>query len=173
MNETIKKNENHNLKTSNKHFEILLKISLIIGIVVVSGFIIYYILTPEPGYVTFGILNENKEAENYQTEAAVNETISFYVTVENYLNRDFTFRVEILKGNNNTLLSPSIPSNGTLDYSIGNFTLNHNDNWISEQLNVSFSEVGENQIIITELWQIKSEIEEFYNTLYLRLNITN
>jgi len=70
-------------------------------------------------------------------------------------------------------LSPLIPSNGTLDYSIGNFTLNHNDNWISEQLNASFSEVGENQIIITELWQIKSEIEEFYDTLYLRLNITN
>ncbi len=40
-------NEKNNLKKSYKQFGILLKISLIIGIVIISGFIIYYILTPE------------------------------------------------------------------------------------------------------------------------------
>lgn len=166
-------NEKNNLKNSYKQFEILLKISLIIGIVIVSGFIIYYILTPEPGYVTFGILNEDKKAENYPTEASANETISFYVTVGNYLNRDFTFQIKIKKGNNNTVKSSLIPSNGTLDFTIGNFTLNYNNNWISVKLNVSFLELGENQIIIAELWQIKNNIEEYYDILWLQLNITN
>ena len=41
------------------------------------------------------------------------------------------------------------------------------------EYNISFSEVGDNQIIIAELWQIKSETEEFFNILYLRLNITS
>ncbi|MFX1303020.1 MAG: DUF1616 domain-containing protein [Promethearchaeota archaeon] len=173
MNEITKKNEKKELKISNKNFETLLKICLVIGIIIVSGFIIYYILTPEPGYVNFGILNENQEAGNYPTEASVNETIFFYVTVENYLDRDFTFQIQIKKGNNNTILSPSIPSNGTLDFIIGNITLNNNVDWISQKLNVSFSEVGQNQIIITEFWQIKNEVEEFYETLWMRLNITN
>jgi uncharacterized membrane protein len=125
-----------NLKVSNNHFEKLLKISLILGIIVVSGFIIYFILTPEPGFITFGILNENQEAGNYQTEAAANETVSFFLTV-------------------------------------GNFSLNPKEVQIYGEYNISFSDVGENQIIIAELWQIKHEIEEYFNILYLRLNITS
>ncbi|UCD01272.1 MAG: DUF1616 domain-containing protein [Promethearchaeota archaeon] len=173
MNKITNKNRKKILKTSKKQFDTLLKICLIIGIIIVSGFIIYYVLTPEPGYVAFMILNENQKAEKYPTEAAINESISFYLTVGNYLNRDFTFQIQIKKGNNNTILSSSIPSNGTLDFTIGNITLNHNVDWISQKLNVSFSEVGQNQIIIAELWQIRNEVEEFYNNVFLRLNITN
>ncbi len=165
--------EENNLKKSYKQFEVLLKISLIIGILIVSGFIIYYILTPEPGYVTFGILNEDKKAENYPTEASANETISFYVTVGNYINRDFTFQIKIKKGNNNTLMRSTFPSNGSLEYIIGNFSLPNNGEWISVKLNISFSQLRSNQIIITELWQIRNNIPEFYFLLYLRLNITN
>jgi uncharacterized membrane protein len=173
MNEILKKDENKDSTASNKQFEKLLKLCLIIGIVVVSGFIVYYLLTPEPGYVTFGILNENQEAENYPTEASANETIYFYLTVGNYFDRDFIFQIKIKKGNNNTVKSSSTPSNGTLDFTIGNFTLRRNLNWISPKLNVSFSELGENQIIITELWQIENEIEKYYFILWLQLNITN
>jgi len=173
MAKTIKNKVKINQKTSYKHFDILLKISLILGITIVSGFIIYYVLNPEPGYVTFGILNENKRAENYPTKASVNETIFFYVSVGNHLNRDFLFQIRIKKGNNNTILASSTESNGTLAFIIGNFTLKNKDNWISEQLNISFSEIGKNQLIITELWQItKVNILKFYNNVYLRLNIT-
>lgn len=173
MNEILKKNGEKDLKISNKHFEKLLKICLIIGILVVSGFIVFFILTPEPGFVRFGILNENQEAQSFPTEATVNETISFYLTVDNFLNRDFKFQIKIKKGNSYTIKSLTAPSNGTLDFSLGNFTLSHNGNWISEKLNVSFSEVGESQIIIAELWQIINEIEEYNNVLWLQLNITN
>ncbi len=160
------------LKINNNHFEKLLKICLILGIIVVSGFIIYVILTPEPGYVTFGILNENQEAGEYPTETSVNETISFYLTVENDLDRKFSFGFQIKKGNNDTFLS-SNGSNGTLYQTIGNFTLNPKEFQIYGEFNISFSEVGENQIIIAELWQIKREIEQYYSIIYLWLNITS
>ncbi|MFX0035337.1 MAG: DUF1616 domain-containing protein [Candidatus Hermodarchaeota archaeon] len=172
MNEINTKDHLKDSKISNKQFEIILKVCLIIGIIIVSGFIIYYIFTPEPGYVTFGILNENQEAENYPTKASVNETISFYLTVGNYLDRRFSFRFKIMKGNNDTNLSSS-GSNGTLYLTIGNFTLEDNIEQIYGSYNMSFSEIGENQIIIAELWQIKNAVEEFNNILWLRLNITN
>jgi uncharacterized membrane protein len=168
----IKRSEGTDLKTSNKHFETLLKVCLIAGIIIVSGFIIYYILTPEPGYTTFGILNEDQKAENYPTEAVVNETIIFYLTVGNYLDREFSFKFKILKGDNQTVLSSS-GSNGSLYLTEGNYTLNPNESKIYGGYNISFSEVAENQIIITELWQIKNHVEEFYDILWLRLNITN
>ena len=168
---TNHKNKN-DLKESNRQFEVLLKICLIIGILIVSGFIVYYILTPEPGYVTFGILNEDKKAENYPTKANVNETIPFYLSVGNYLKRDFSFQVRVKNGNNETYMS-SIGSNGTFEFTIGNITLDHKGNWTSEQLNISFSQLGDNQKIIAELWQIKNNKVEFYNILWIRLNVTN
>ncbi|MFW9880417.1 MAG: DUF1616 domain-containing protein [Candidatus Thorarchaeota archaeon] len=171
MNRINKNEDSKDSKISNKHFEKLLKICLIIGIIVISGFIIYLILTPEPGFITFGILNENQEAEGFPTEASINETISFFLTVENGLDRDFTFRFKIKKGNSTTDLS-STGSNGTLYLTEGNFTLIPNEFQIYGEYNISFSEVGENQIIIAELWQIKSEIEEYFDILFIRLNIT-
>jgi len=173
MNGITREDKEKDLKISKNLFEKLIKISLIIGIVVVSGFILYYILTPEPGYVRYGILNENQETGNYTTNAQVNETIYFYLTVGNYLNRDFLFHIDIKKGNSTTHLSPKEPSNGTLDYSIGNFTLKNNQFFTSNQLNISFSEVGENQLIIAELWQIYRGADEYYDILWLQLNITN
>lgn len=173
MKEINKKNEKENLKISNKIFENLLKICLIIGILVVSGFIIYYILTPEPGYVTFGILTKNLEAENYPTEATVNETISFYVTVDNKMERDFSFRIEVLKGDNETIVTSTGSINAISYYNTTKTTLMNNQFWMSEMLNISFSQPGANQRIIVELWEVQNEVEKFYNNLYLWLNITN
>ncbi|MFX0028640.1 MAG: DUF1616 domain-containing protein [Candidatus Hermodarchaeota archaeon] len=159
-------------KSNSKEFDTILKICLIIGIIIISGFIIYFVLKPEPGFVTFGILNENQEAENYPTQASVNETISFYMTVDNYLDKVFNFNIKIKKGDNTTVLS-STGSNGTLQYMI-NSSINHKEKWVSNKLNISFSQVGANQIIIAELWQnFVSKPEEFYNILWLRLNITS
>ncbi|MFW9987974.1 MAG: hypothetical protein ACFFC3_04905 [Candidatus Odinarchaeota archaeon] len=171
MNEVNKKNGKKNLTDSNKIFEQLLKICLIVGIIIVSSFIIYYILTPEPPYYTFGILNEDQKAEGYQTEASINDTITFYLSVGNYLEREFAFRFKILKGNNNTLLGP-FPSNGSLYFITGNFTLDPNNKRNYGPYDISFSEIGVNQIIIAELWQITNELEDFYNVAYLKLNIT-
>jgi len=156
-----------------QQLENIVKISVIIGILVVSGFIIYYILTPEPGFVIFVLLNSEKRAENYPTEANVGENISFYAAVQNYFNRDFSFKVEILKGDNNTILSATEPAkNATSYYNSSQFTLKHSEVWISDMLNVSFSQPGANQRIIVELWEI-SDTEKYFDFLFLWLNITS
>jgi len=164
-------NRKDKLLSSKRQFEILLTICLISGIVIISGFIIYHSLTPEPGYITFGILNENQEAEDYPTEASINETVFFYLTVENYLEHTFEFSIRVKKGDNDTVMS-SAGSNGTLQFMINN-TLDHNETWMSEKLNISFSQIGENQIIIAELWQITQTSPEFFDILWIRLNITS
>lgn len=153
-----------------RQFENVVKISIIIGILVVSGFIIYYILTPEPGFVVFGLLNEERKAENYPTEANVGENVSIYVSVENYLNRDFNFKVEILKGDNNTILSSSGYENASSYINTTQTILRTGERWISEMLNISFLVPGSNQIIIAVLWEIIDQ-PSFFDILWLRLNI--
>ncbi len=164
----------NSLKKNYKEFENILKILLIIGIVIISGFIIYALLTPEPGYWYLGILNSDKKAEDYPTNAAVDDNITFYISVGNYLNRDFSFRIEILQGNNDTVLGPFPSINATSYINSSTITLPHGENWISSAFNVSFSQVGTNQIIIAELWENPSVgIRRFYDVVTMKLNITS
>jgi uncharacterized membrane protein len=162
------------IRKSKKQFDILLKVCLIIGIIVVSGFIIFYVLTPEPGYITFGILNENQEAENYPTNATVGQNISFYVTIDNQMKREFSFRAEVLKGDNYTILTSSGSINATSYFNTTKITLLQNQFWISEMLNISFSQPGADQRIIVEIWEIPSfGTKKFFDILWLGLNITS
>jgi len=168
------KEEKKKILSSYKEFDKILKILLIIRIVVVSGFIIYAVLTPKPGYYYLGILNWEKKAENYPTNAAVNDSITFYISVGNYLNRDFSFHIEILKGNNDTVLGPSPSLNATSFANSSTITLHHREDWISSAFNISFSQTGTNQIIIAELWEIPPVgIRRFFNVVFFRLNITS
>jgi len=173
MSESVKSEENRDLELSKQTFDKILKICLIAGIIFVSGFIIYYILNPEPGYVTFGLLNSEQKAENYPTNASVNEEIEFYVLVENHLGGDFTFRLKIKKGDNQTIMSPdSETRNAELNHTTDPIFLVNEQRWISN-FTVSFLTIGANQTIIVELWQITNSIDEkFYDVLWLRLNIT-
>lgn len=63
INRSLEKSKNKT-ESSKKHKELqkVVKISLIIEIVIISRSIIYYLLNPEPGFVTFGILNSEKRA---------------------------------------------------------------------------------------------------------------
>ena len=160
------------LKESSKQFEKILKICFIFGIIIVSSFIIYYLLTPEPGYVGFGILNSEKKAENYPTEAHVSEKIEFYITVENHFNHEFRFRLKIFVGDEETELSSAGSKGARLVLSSAVITLEGNTKWISPELYVQFTQVGPNQPLIAELYEITENNEEkFYNILWLRLNI--
>ncbi len=173
MSRLNERQDSSKLNRNYKEFDKLLKLLLIIGIIVISGFIIYAFLAPKPGYWYLGILNSDKKAENYPTNAAVDENITFYVSVGNYLNRDFSFHIEILKGNNDTILgpSPSINANSFVNSSL--ITLPHSVDWISSAFNVSFPTAGTNQIIIAELWENPSVgIRRFCDVVYLKLNIT-
>ena len=166
--------ENNDIKKNYKEFERVLAVLLIIGIIIISGFIIYALLTPEPGYITFGLLNSDKKAENYPTNATVGENVSFYVSVGNYLNRDFSFRVEILMGNNETEIGSSGSSNATSFMNSSTTNLSHGESWISNEFNVKFAEPGYNQTIIAELWETNTgPNDKYWEILTMRLNITS
>ena len=174
MSRLNERQDSSKLNRNYKEFDKLLKLLLIIGIIIISGFIIYAFLTPKPGYWYLGILNSDKKAENYPTNAAVDENITFYISVGNYLNRDFSFHIEILKGDNDTVLgsSPSLDATSFLNSST--ITLLHRAEWISKAFNVSFSQSGSNQSIIAELWEIPSVgVRRFYDVVYIRLNVTS
>ena len=99
--------ERAELEKSKKEFEKIVTISFIIGIIVISGFIIYYILNQEQGFITFGILNSEGKGEDYPINVNINEDVEFYITVDNYLTDDFEFFLKVLRGDNSTILSPS------------------------------------------------------------------
>jgi uncharacterized membrane protein len=173
MNEKMKQKENAQLQSSRMAFDKILKICLIAGIIIVSGFIIYYILTPEPGFVTFGLLNSEQEAGDYRTNASISEDIEFYVVVENHLGFDFTFHLKIYKGDNQTQLSSSGSENANLNQTTAQVTINNEIRWKSDKLIISFLQIGSNQTIIVELWQMTAgSPDKFYDITWLRLNIT-
>jgi uncharacterized membrane protein len=159
-------------RINNLQLDKIIKVSLIFGIIIVSGFIAYYIFFPEEGYVGFGILNEDKKAEDYPTTAMVNETIKFYVTVENELDHDFTFKVLIFLGDENTDLSSEGSDHANKTDTTEKVTLHPKKEWISDKLSVSFPENGTDKLIITELWKYNEDnSREFWDILYLRLTI--
>ena len=161
------------LEKSYKDFNKILKYLLLIGIIGVSGFLIYYILTPEPGYVDFGILNSDEEAGNFPEIIETDENVSFYLTVNNYLNREFSFLIEILKSNGSKISHPSDPltSQSVLNTSI--IYLGNRGGWISDLFNISFNTPGDDQNVIAELWEIKVGFpRSFFASLYLRFNVT-
>jgi uncharacterized membrane protein len=165
-----KEPEEANLK-SKLDFQKFITLLLIFGLIIVSSFIIYNIIKPKSGYITFGILNSEKSAQ-FQKECLVGENVSLYVFIGNHLNQELNFRLEILKGDNNTYLALNQPTNGSSLLNITSHILNGLD-WISNLINVSFTEQGTNKLIIAELWLIKADSTEyFYNSLYQRLNVT-
>ena len=160
------------LDLSYMQFQKLLRFSLIFGIIIVSGFITYYILFPEEGYIGFGILNDDERAEDYPTTAKVNQSIYFYVTVENQLDHDFTFKVIILQGDEDTKLSPEGSKHANKTSTTDKETLNPGEDWMSDKLSVSFAYNGTDQVLIVELWRYNEDnSREFWDILWLRLDI--
>ena len=168
----MKSKESDDIKIKGKlDFRKLLTFLLILGIIVVSCFIMYNIIKPKSGYITFGILNSEKNAD-FQKECLVGENISLYVFIGNHINRELNFRLEILKGDNNTYLALNQPTNGSSFLNISSHISDGLD-WMSNLINVSFTEPGINKLVIAELWLIKEDSTEyFYNSLYQRLNVT-
>jgi uncharacterized membrane protein len=165
--------EDQEAKKGFKHFGKILTVCLIVGILIITGFIIYYAANPESPYHTYLILNEDKKMEAYPINGSVGEDISFYVALGNYLEEDLIFTIRISKGDNTTILSPYGSLNAEYNYTTANFILGHEKIWISNQLNISFYETGK-RIIIAEIYGITADSREFiYNVVFLRVNVTN
>jgi uncharacterized membrane protein len=162
------------LDLSTKHFQKIVTVCLLIGIIIVSGFIIYYILTPEEGSISLGILDENKLADNPPENLTIGENVTFYISVVNNLKRDAEFKIYILKGDNDTLNQYHHNDSGAkINDTIENIVINNGKEWLSEPQKISFYELGDNHMVIVELWEIFSDdSEKYWIHDWFRLNIT-
>ncbi len=166
------KNSHNNSNQERKNLVKITKIILLIGIILTSCFIIYEIIKVEPGYYTYGLLNSEGYAQDYPTQIKINENVTLYTTVGNFLNEDLTFSIHILKGNYSTWINSESGSNGTLIRKFPNITLQHGNEWISDAQNISFSNTGQNRTIIFELWKIENNLEIYLDILTITLNVT-
>ncbi len=172
MNSKVTRKEKSEVELATIQFQRLLRFSLICGIVIVSGFIVYYILVPEEGYIGFGILNDDERAEDYPTTTKVNQSIGFYVTVDNELDHDFTFKLIILLGDEDTKLSPEGSKYANKTSTTDKETLKPSEHWMSDKLYVLFPYNGTDQILIVELWKYNEDnSREFWDILWLRIDV--
>jgi uncharacterized membrane protein len=148
---------------------------LLIGIIIVSSFIIYDLTRPKEKFVLFSVLNQDKQLGNYTSELKVNESIAFFFYVENHLQQGTDFSVRIYLGNEYSKIIPKTGVyNGT---SIANYTttskLENNANWTSSQIIYKFTQSGI-QFIGLELWKKTDNNWQYCEnyTLFLRVNVT-
>lgn len=166
--------------SNNKIFGSALTLCLIIGIATVFGFTLYYLNTPEEGFLTFAVLNEEQELGNYPTNATQGDNITFYLFVDNNLNYNLKFRIKYGPCSNTTWIdpSPSGCSNSSLSLVTENITIASGKTWGPTPVNVTFQESGNYQMVIFELWKIfPDDHEEFLFVkdgyfLKILLNIT-
>ena len=162
------------LELSDKHFQKIVTTCLLIGIIIVSGFVFYYVLIPKEGTISFGVLDENKGVEDFPKNLTIGEDVTFYISVVNNLLRDAEFKIYVLKGDNDTDNRYYHNESGAeINYTISNIVIKNGNEWLSEPQNISFYELGENHMVIVELWEILSDdSEKYWIHDWFRLNIT-
>lgn len=157
---------------SNKHFQKIVTVCLLIGIITVFGFIVYYVLTPEEGFINFGVLDQNQKVENIPENATVGEDIYFFLNLENYMKRDFSFYIKILTGDNTTVLSKD-PGIGNLNQTLPTVTLADGESWMSANLSMSFWNTNNNpKRIIFEVWE-DLDTDSLFSKYWLYITVTN
>ncbi|WP_371803244.1 DUF1616 domain-containing protein [Candidatus Lokiarchaeum ossiferum] len=131
------------------------RIVLLVGIIVVSGAMVYTLTRPEEEDVLFFILNEDQVMKDYPVNASVNQNVSVHAFVENHLQRSAEFAVRVYRGNSNLThnISIGVEHNSYATY-LFNYTkiLENEVSWITPKINVSFPIAGPDQQVILELW---------------------
>ena len=150
---------------------------LLIGIVAVAGAMVYSATRPEEEDVLFFILNDQQDLKDYPTNASVDKTVTVYGFVENHLGKSAEFTVQVYQSSGDVVIHVNTSVAGHTNITdIKNFTktLENEEEWLTDQIDVSFPAIGENQLIILELWQKMDGEWAFMPNylLFIRLNIT-
>ncbi|MHA1819347.1 MAG: hypothetical protein ACTSU2_17450 [Promethearchaeota archaeon] len=154
--------------------EKLVQIILIIGIAIMTPVIIGLSIKQESPYIIFGLLNENKEMGNYPKSAPINETITLYVFVKPYNFNHLDIKIKHLTGNSSTIVSDNSSAiNFTAEIKEVNASLNDSVEWVSGPMNTTFYTPQNNAKIIFELWTNSSDGYQFYDSVFINLNITS
>jgi uncharacterized membrane protein len=134
-------------------------IALIIAFILL---IFSYIAFMKPNeFVSFSILDEQKEAKNYPELLVIgeNNTCKLWIVVENHMEKSMNCKV-LLKITNQPIQSIPLPMKENRSYSS---VLNKGERW-EELVEMSFNETGDFHLVF-ELWiyDEKTDIFEFSN----------
>jgi uncharacterized membrane protein len=160
-------------ESKDSNMEYTTRAILILGILIVSGFIIYDVTKPSEEYVLFSVLNQDMELGDYPSHLIVGQKINFYFYVENHLAETTEFNVKIYIGNSSSSINPKLGiSNAQF---LGNYSkmVVEGENWTSSQIEYQFQTTG-SQFIGLELWQNQNDEWTYVenHTLMLRINVT-
>lgn len=168
----MKKSENIHLPDLS--LEKITRIVLIIGILSVSGAIIYTLTLPEEEDILFFLLNEEQMLRDYPTNSSIGNPVTIHLYVQNMMKDAKEFQINIFRGKNSTFIDPDISvfSNPNATHLLNqNISLKHAEEWISDPITVIFPELGENQLIICELWIKNGNSWEYLPGYVLTLRI--
>ncbi len=142
---------------SRVNLEKLVKVILLSSIAIVTGFILYQVLfTKSPGYINFGMLNENGQYGNYPYN--VNQGENFYLRyfIGDY-NPDITeFSVRTYRANSSSTVTFAHGVDNATLLGVYNHTLNFNATYTSDPLPFNVTEVGNTSRICFELWVLNN-----------------
>lgn len=161
-------------KPSAPELEKITRIVLIIGIISVSGAIIYTLTLPEEEDLLFFVLNEDQALRDYPTNSTVDESLILYTFIQNSLGEPYNFTVNVFLCENTTIIDPqqSLFQNPHAEFYINQSKLLDNkEEWISNPFSIEFDTPGQNQIIGFELWIYEEGIWTFKSNYILTIHI--
>ena len=150
------------------------RVILIVGILGISGAIIYTLSLPEEEDLLFFLLNENQSMSDYPTNVTVNGSLTFYIYIHNMRLEDHEYQVNCYQGDLNGTIDPmkSVANNQDFVQIASQTTdLNYTQEWISNPFDIIFQEIGNDQRLVFELWVNRDGVWEFIPDYVLTLNI--
>lgn len=123
---------------------------------------------------SFFLLNENKVLRDYPTNVTQEEKITTFIFIQNLLGESHDFQIRCYRGKAETYLNPQIgvATNTNVTFiSSQNISLGNKEEWISNQINITFPEVGTNQLALYELWIKNGDSWEYLPNYLLTLRI--
>ncbi len=150
------------------------RVILIVGILGVSGAIIYTLSLPEEEDLLFFLLNENQSMSDYPSNVTVNDSLTFYIYIHNMRLEDHEYQIKCYQGDLNGTIDPMQSVSNNQDFvQIASQTtdLNYTQEWISNPFDIIFQEIGNDQRLVFELWVNRDGGWEFIPDYVLTLNI--
>jgi len=150
------------------------RVILIVGILGVTGALIYTVSQPEEEDLLFFLLNENQSMGNYPTNITVNSSLTFYIYIQNMRIEDHEYLIKCYTSAANTTIDPmqSVSNNQDFDQIASQTVdLNYTMEFISDPFDVVFQESGNDQRLVFELWVNRDGTWEFMPNYVLILNL--
>ena len=166
------------LKRENKHREEkIILIAIVVAIIIVSGMLIYSLLTIKQEKISYiGLLDENKTTSDYPDVVYNNTPFYLWVDIGNYEGNLNLYMVNITLGDDNTIINKTSPSGSTALFLKNYIAILENEHTRMIHINLSIDLLKNNSRLIFELWTFNNIGRNFeYMGLWTQIpiNITN